>query len=135
MSDLKAGAIERIKEMALQLKTVREESKKLENYARSRETQILGLFEAYGIGADEIKGVAIKSVPVPKEIVLNDILAAFPNTDIKTILENVVGGITLDLAKTEENLRFAVGFPESLVRSIVKQLEKLSKETVKKVEV
>lgn len=135
MSDLRESAKAEIRKKALSLKTVREEQRKLHNYERTLETQILDFYECYGIGNDEIDGVAVKNTPKAKEIALKDILDSFPNQDIKTVLENIVGGIAIDLAKTEENLRYEVGFPEPLVKSTIKQLEKLSKETVKKVEV
>jgi hypothetical protein len=133
--DLVESVSVEIRKKALSLKTVSEEIKKLQNYQRTLETQIIDYYECYGIGYDEIIGVRVKDVPKPKEIALKDVLDVFPNTDIKTVLENVVATITIDLSKTEENLRYCAEFSEPIIKSTVKQLSKLSKDTMKKVEV
>jgi len=134
-NDLTESVKNEIRKKALSLKTVNEEIKKLQNYKRSLETHILDYYAVYGIGYDEIDGVAVKDATKPKEIALKQILDVFPNQDIKTVLENIVGNITIDLEKTEENLRFSAEFPEPIIKSLVKQLAKLSKETEKKVDV
>jgi hypothetical protein len=134
-NDLTESVKNEIRKKALSLKTVNEEIKKLQNYQRTLETQITDYYTVYGIGYDEIIGVRLKDVPKPKEIALKEILDVFPNTDIKTVLENVVGTIDIDLLKTEENLRFCAEFSEPIIKSTVKQLTKLSKDTIKKVEV
>ena len=134
-NDLTASVSVEVRKKALSLKAVNEEIRKLQNYQRTLETQIIDAYEVYGLESEQIDGVAVKDVIKPKEIVLADMFTVFPNTDIKTVLENVSGKITIDLAKTEENLRYSGEFADPIIKSIVKQLEKLSKETVKKVDV
>jgi hypothetical protein len=134
-NDLTESVKIEIRKKALSLKTLNEEIRKLQNYQRTLETQILDFYEVYGIEHDEIDGVAVKDATKPKEVALKEILEVFPNQDIKTVLENVIGNITIDLEKTEENLRFSAEFPEPIIKSLIKQLCKLSKETAKKVEV
>lgn len=117
------------------LKVINEDIKKLTNYKNSLESQVLGYYEVYGVENGQIDGLIVKDVQRPKKVPLKDILDVMPNDDVKTLLENIVGEITIDLEKTEENLRFSGMFQDAIIRSFIKQLSKVSKETVKKVEV
>lgn len=117
------------------LKVIKEDIKKLNNYKNSLESQILGFYEIYDIADGEILGLSVKDAQKPKKVALKSILDVMPNDDIKTILENVVAEINIDLEKTEENLRFSGIFQDAIIKTIIKQLSKLSKETVKEVNV
>jgi len=134
-NDIKESVKKTLVEKVNILKVVREDLKKLENYSNSLETQILDFCDVYGIENGDIQWLNVKEVPKPKKVPLKEILDVFPNLDIRMVLENVVCEIGIDLEKTEDNLRFSANFPDPIIKSIVKQLAKLSKETVKKVDV
>ena len=132
-NDLKSSAILAIERYAKTLDTVSNDVVKLTNYKTSLETKILDFCEIYDIKNEELSSISIQNVPIQTKIPLKSILDVFPNTDIRTILENVVAEIKIDLNATEENLRFSGDLQEPIIKSIMKQLEKLSNKKVKKV--
>jgi len=134
-NDLKDSVVKTIISGANVLRDVGGDIAKMTNYKNSVEGQIIDWFDFYHVENGDIEGVKVLEVSVPKKVPLKEILDVFPNTDIKAILENVVGEIMIDLGKTEENLRFSGGFQDPIIKSIIKQLSKITKETKKKVEI
>ena len=134
-NDLKSSAIESVERFAKTLKMVSEDSIKLINYKSSLETKIIDFCEIYDIKNEELSSISVQNVPFQTKIPLNDILNVFPNSDIDIILRNIVVEIEIDLNATEENLRFSGNFQEPIIKSIMKQLEKLSNKTIRKVEI
>ena len=134
-NDLKDSVVKTIISGANVLRDVGGDIAKMTNYKNSVEGQIIDWFDFYHVENGDIEGVKVLEVSVPKKVPLKEILDVFPNTDIKAILENVVGKIMIDLEKTEENLRFSGGFQDPIIKSIIKQLSKITKETKKKVEI
>ena len=132
-NDLKNSAIEAVERYAKTLESVSGDVIKLTNYKSSLETKILDTCEIYDIENTELKNISIETVSKLTEIPLKYLLDVFPNTDIKSILENVVVEIKIDLKATEENLRFSRDLQEPIIKNIIKQLEKLSNKKVKKV--
>lgn len=133
-NNLKTSAIHKVEELAKALVTVRQDVTSLTNYQVSLETKIIDFCEIYGIENEELKTLSIKEVPTQNVIPLKKILEVFPNDDIRGIIENVVIRANIDLKETEENLRFSGDFQEPIIKNIIKQLDKLSNKTVKKVE-
>jgi len=134
-NDLKISAIEKANGLTKVLKLVTEDSMKITNYKSSLETKILDFCEIYGIENEELSLISIQNVPFLTKIPLKSLLDVFPNTDIKSILDNVVAEIKIDLGATEENLRFSGDLQEPIIKSIIKQLEKLSNNMVRKVKI
>ena len=132
-NDLKNSAIEQVEEFTKTLKLISSDIVKLTNYKSSLETKIIDFCEIYGIENYELTNLTIKTVSAPTKVPLKDLLTVFPNTDIKSILDNVVAEIKIDLGATEENLRFSGNLQEPIIKNIIKQLEKLSNTKVKKV--
>ena len=132
-NDLKSSAIVSVERYAKTLDSVSKDVIKLTNYKSSLETKILDFCEIYDIKNEELSSISIQNVPIQTKIPLKDLLNVFPNTDIRTILENVVVEIKIDLGATEENLRFSGDLQEPIIKNIIKQLEKLSNKTIKKV--
>ena len=132
-NDLKSSAIESVDRFAKTLKMVNEDLIKYGNYKTSLETKIIDFCEIYDIENTELKTISIQEVSKVTEIPLKYLLDVFPNTDIRSILENVVAKTEIDLKATEENLRFSGNLQEPIIKSIIKQLEKLSNNKVKKV--
>lgn len=133
-NDLKDSVKETLAQSVLQLKNTREEIRKMNNFANSLERQIIDFVDIYDIDFTEVQGLKIKEVFEPKEVTFDRILSVFPNHDIELILRNLVGTTNIDLEKTEENLKFSANFPDSIINSVIKQLSKLSKQGVLKVE-
>jgi hypothetical protein len=132
-NDLKNSAIEQVEDFTKTLKLISSDIVKLTNYKSSLETKIIDFCEIYGIENYELTNLTIKTVSAPTKVPLKDLLTVFPNTDIKSILDNVVAEIKIDLNATEENLRFSGNLQEPIIKNIIKQLEKLSNTKVKKV--
>lgn len=132
-NDLKNSAIISVERYAKTLDNVSGDIIKLTNYKSSLETKILDFCELYSIENEELSSISIQNVPIQTKIPLKDLLNVFPNTDIKSILENVVCEIEIDLGATEENLRFSGDLQEPIIKNIIKQLEKLSNKKIKKV--
>ncbi|GEM_PF-6809841 len=135
MNDLKNSIIEEIIKYKDELKMINEDITKMINYKKTVETTIIDWCNFYQISNDELEGVKVKNVSTPKRIPLNAILDVFPDTDIKPIIENIVAKIDIDLKMTEENLRYSGKFQDPTINSIIKQLSKLSKETIQEVEI
>ncbi len=133
-NDLKSSAIVAVERYAKMLKLVSQDIVKLTNYKASLETKILDFCEIYEIENTELKVISIEEISKLTEIPLKYLLDVFPNTDIKSILDNVVAEIKIDLKATEENLRFSGNLQEPIIKNIIKQLEKLSNKKVRKVE-
>ena len=133
-NDLKSSAISKVEELAKALETVSRDVKSLTNYETTLKTSIIDLCELYSIENEEIKGFSLKETTVQNTIPLKDLLKVFPNDDIRGIIENVVIRANIDLKATEENLRFSGDFQEPIIKNIIKQLDKLSNKTIKKVE-
>ena len=131
MSDLKDSVRKTIKDKSVELRNIIEDIGKLNNYKQTLETQIKGYYEIYNIGIDEIDVVKLIEVVEPKKIPLKKLLDIFPNYDIRMILENVVCEIDIDLLETEINFRYSE-FQDSLIKAIIKQLKRLTNESVKK---
>ena len=134
-NDLKTSVVLAIERYAKTLDTVRNDIVKLTNYKSSLETKILDFCELYEIENHEFKTVSIETISIQTKIPLKDILNVFPNTDIKFILDNVVTEIKIDLNATEENLRFSGDLQEPIIKSIMKQLEKLSNKKIRTIEI
>ena len=134
-NDLKSSAIEKVEGVAKTLKLVNQDIIKITNYKTSLETKILDFCEIYDIKNEELSSISIQNVSIQTKIPLKDLLNVFPNTDIKSIVENVVTEIKIDLGATEENLRFSGDLQEPIIKNIIKQLEKLSNKVVRKVEI
>ena len=132
-NDLKNSAIVAVERYAKTLENVSGDIIKLTNYQNSLETKILDTCEIYSIKNEELSSISIQNVPFLTKIPLKDLLNVFPNTDIRSILENVVIEMEIDLGATEENLRFSGDLQEPIIKNIIKQLEKLSNKTIKKV--
>ena len=132
--DLKSSAIVEVEKLAETLGMIREDIVKYTNYKSSLETKILDLCEIYEIENEELKIISIETVAKLTEIPLKYLLDVFPNTNIKSVLENVVAKIEIDLKATEENLRFSGDLQEPIIKNIIKQLEKLSNKKIRKVE-
>ena len=132
-SDLKSSAIEKVQQLSHTLKMVNEDVIKLTNYKNSLETKIFDFCDIYNIENTELKTISIENGIIPNKIPLTDLFGVFPNTDIVSILQNLVVGIEIDLGATEENLRFSGDFQEPIIKNIIKQLEKLSNKKIKKV--
>ena len=132
-NDLKNSAIISVERYAKTLDNVSKDVIKLTNYQNSLETKILDTCEIYSIKNEELKTISIETVAKLTKIPLKYLLDVFPNTDIRSVLENVVTEIKIDLNATEENLRFSGDLQEPIIKNIIKQLEKLSNKTVKKV--
>ena len=132
-NDLKSSVVKKVENLAQTLVLVNQDVIKLANYKASLETKIIDFCEIYDIGNHELKIISIQSVSIPNKIPLKNLLDVFPNTDIKSILENVVTEIEIDLNATEENLRFSGNLQEPIIKNIIKQLQKLSNKTIKKV--
>jgi len=132
-NDLKSSAIVTVERYGKTLETVSTDIVKLTNYKSSLETKILDFCEIYDIKNEELSSISIQNVPFLTKIPLKSLLDVFPNTDIRSILENVVVEIEIDLGATEENLRFSGDLQEPIIKNIIKQLEKLSNKEVKKV--
>ena len=133
-NDLKSSAIVAVERYAKMLELVSNDIVKLTNYKSSLETKMLDFCEIYDIKNEELSSISIQNVPFLTKIPLKSLLDVFPNTDIKSILENVVAEIKIDLGATEENLRFSGDLQEPIIKNIIKQLEKLSNKTIRKVE-
>ena len=133
-NDLKSSAIVEVEKLAETLGMIREDIVKYTNYKSSLETKILDLCEIYEIENEELKIISIETVAKLTEIPLKYLLDVFPNTNIKSVLENVVAKIEIDLKATEENLRFSGDLQEPIIKNIIKQLEKLSNKKIRKVE-
>jgi len=133
-NDLKSSAIVEVEKLAETLKMIREDIVKYTNYEASLETKMLDLCEIYDIENKELKTISIETVSKLTQIPLKYLLDVFPNTDIKSILENVVVEMRIDLGATEENLRFSGDLQEPIIKNIIKQLEKLSNKKIRKVE-
>ena len=134
-NDLKNSAIISVERYAKTLENVSGDVIKLTNYKSSLETKILDTCEIYGIENEELSSISVQNVPFQTKIPLKDLLNVFPNTDIRSILENVVVEMKIDLGATEENLRFSGDLQEPIIKNIIKQLEKLSNKKVKKVKI
>ncbi len=134
-NDLRSSAVEKVTEFAETLKLVSQDIVKLTNYKNSLETKILDFCQIYNIDNAELKNFSIETVSSLTEIPLKHLLDVFPNTDIRSILENVVVEMKLDLNATEENLRFSGNLQEPIIKNIIKQLEKLSNNKIRKVEI
>ncbi len=134
-NDIKSSAVEKVEALAKTLALVKQDVVKLTNYVSSLETKILDFCEIYGIKNEELKTISIETVSKLTEIPLKYLLDVFPNSDIKTILENVVSKIEIDIKATEENLRFSGNLQEPIIKNIIKQLEKLSNKKIRKVEI
>ena len=132
-NDLKSSAIERVEELSKTFESIKQDVIKYQNFKSSLETKIIDFCEIYEIDNAKLKGVSIETVSIPSKIPLKDLLDVFPNTDIKFIVENIVAEIEIDLVETEENLRFSGNLQEPIIKGIMKQLNKLSNKTVKKV--
>lgn len=132
MNDLTESVKKNIVAKSIELKNITEEIGKLECYKNTLETQIKTYYEFYDIKEDEIEGVKLVNVGVDKKIPLKRLLDVFPNYDIRTILENVVCNIDIDIVATELNFKYS-DFQDSIIKAIIKQLSKLSTEMVKKV--
>ena len=133
-NDLKSSAIVEVEKLAETLKMIREDIVKYTNYEASLETKMLDLCEIYDIENKELSSILVQNVPFQEKIPLKSLLDVFPNTDIKSILENVVVEMRIDLGATEENLRFSGDLQEPIIKNIIKQLEKLSNKKIRKVE-
>lgn len=129
--DLQDSVIKKCEEIAHSLKVVREDIKKITNYERSLTTKILDHCEIYDITNDELESFSIVETTQKKSISLKEILDVFPNDDVRVIIENVVAKIDIDIEATKENLKYSGEFQDILVNKIIKQLDRLSKETVK----
>ena len=133
-NDLKSSAIESVEEFAKTLKMINEDLIKYTNYKNSLETKILDFCEIYNIENEELSSISIQNVPVREKIPLINLFGVFPNLEIIGVIENLVVKIEIDLKATEENLRFSGNLQEPIIKSVIKQLEKLSNKTVKKIE-
>jgi uncharacterized protein YajQ (UPF0234 family) len=134
-NDIKDSVVKSLVKSKGILEVVNEDMTKLTNYKHSIEGIIIDRFEFHNIENGDVKGLRVIDFSSPKKIPLKEILDVFPNTDIKEVLDNVVCDILIDFDKTEENLRFSGKFQDVTIKAIMKQLSKLSKETVKKVEI
>lgn len=132
-NDLKISAIDKVEEFAKTLNMVNDDVIKTTNYKNSLETKILDFCEIYDIKNEELSSISVQNVPIQSKIPLKSLLDVFPNTDIKSLLENIVCEIEIDLGATVENLRFSGNLQEPIIKSIIKQLEKLSNKTIRKV--
>lgn len=132
-NDLKDSAVIEVKKLAKSLVEVRKDITKLTNLQVALETRIVDLCELYDIENDEISPISVQNVPFQTKIPLKTVLDVFPNDDVRTILDNVVATIKIDLHATEENLRFSGNLQEPIIKGIMKQLDKLAKETKKEV--
>jgi len=133
-NDLKSSAIGKVNELSHTLKFVNEDVVKITNYKQSVETKIIDFCEIYSIENEELSSISVQNVPIQTKIPLKSLLDVFSNADVRVILENVVAEIEIDLPQTAENLRFSGNFQEPIIKNILKQLNKLSNTTVKKVE-
>lgn len=133
--DLQDSVINKVEELAHSLQVVREDIRKISNYERTLTTKILDYCELYGIENNEVKAFDIEEVSQNKTIPLKNILDVFPNNDVKTIVENIVAEVKIDLDLTEENLRYSGDFQDIIINKITKQLHNLTKEKVKKVNI
>lgn len=134
-NDIKDSVVDNLNKTAYQLKTVRDDIRKLTNFSNSLEKEILDTIEIYDIDIKKLKHIKLIEEFLPQQIPLEQILEVFPNSDIELILKNIVGKIEINLEKTRENLKFSANFQEILVNSIIKQLSKLAQTSVVKVEI
>lgn len=132
--DLQDSVVEKCKELAHSLKVVREDIRKITNYERTLTESILDYCELYGIKNNEIKSFDIKEIFQKKSIPLKEILKIFPNDDVKTVIENIVAKVDIDLDQTELNLRYSGEFQDVIINKIIKQLRNTINKKVKKVD-
>ena len=132
--DLQDSVVRKVSGLAKSLKVIRADIKKISNYERTLVTSILDQCSLYEITNDDLSNFSVEYKVEKKSIPLKRILEVFPNTDIKTILENIVAKVDIDVEKTEENLRFSGEFQDPIIKNIMKQLNKASEETIKVVE-
>lgn len=131
--DLQDSVVKKVEEIAHSLKVVREDIRKITNYERTLTTKILDFCEIYGIENNDVQAFDIVELSEKKFIPLKSVLNVFPNNDIKEIIENIVCKVDIDLNLTEENLRYSGEFQDVIIKKIIEQLESVSNEKVKKV--
>lgn len=122
--------VSKVIQIGTKLDIVSQDVVKLTNYKNSLETLIIDFCELYDIKNEELIGLEIKEVPSQQNVLLKKIFNSVPNA-YSTLAESVI--VAIDLKETEENLRFSGEFQEPIIKNIIKQLEKLTEKTVKKV--